>query len=69
MVTEGRDTEIAQKIMIVETDMTIHWKALVEHIMMVPLVFQFNHFRIFQEEMHFLNFSQKTGRPQRVNTS
>jgi hypothetical protein len=38
------------------TDMTIHWKALEEHLLMVPLVFLFNHFR----GMHFLNFSQKT---------
>jgi hypothetical protein len=26
------------------TDMTIHYKALAEHFLMVPLVFQFNHF-------------------------
>jgi hypothetical protein len=24
--------------------MTIHWKALEEHFLMVPFVFQFNHF-------------------------
>jgi hypothetical protein len=36
------------------TDMTTHWKALEEHFLMVPLVFQFNHFR----EMHFWDFSQ-----------
>jgi hypothetical protein len=36
------------------TDMTIHWKALEEHFLMVPLVFRFTHFR---GEMHFLNFS------------
>jgi hypothetical protein len=29
----------------VHTDMTIHWKALEEHFLMVPLVFRFNHFR------------------------
>jgi hypothetical protein len=35
------------------TFMTIHWKALEEHFLMVPLlVFRFN----FQGEMHFLNF-------------
>jgi hypothetical protein len=27
------------------TDMTIHWIALEEHFLMVPLVWQFNHFR------------------------
>jgi hypothetical protein len=27
------------------TDITIHWKALEEHFLMVPLVFWFNHFR------------------------
>jgi hypothetical protein len=26
------------------TDMTIHWKALEEYSLMVPLVFRFNHF-------------------------
>jgi hypothetical protein len=40
------DTEIAQKINIIEpTDMTIPWKALEEHFLMVPLLFQFNHLR------------------------
>jgi hypothetical protein len=32
------------------TDMTIHWKALAEHFLMVPLVFRLN---------NFLNFSKK----------
>jgi hypothetical protein len=32
--------------------MTIHWKALEEHFLMVPFIFQW--------KMHFLNFSQKT---------
>jgi hypothetical protein len=36
--------------------MAIHWKALEEHFLMVPLVFQF----IFGGKIHFLNFSQKT---------
>jgi hypothetical protein len=27
--------------------MTIHWKGLEGHFLMVPLVFQFNHFRVF----------------------
>jgi hypothetical protein len=36
--------------------MTIHWKALDEHFLMVPLFFRFNNLW----EMHFLNFSQKT---------
>jgi hypothetical protein len=36
-------------------DMTIHWKALEEHSLMVPLVFRFNHFRGGE---HFLNFLQ-----------
>jgi hypothetical protein len=34
--------------------MTIHWKALAEHILMVPVVVRF-----FWGKMHFLNFSQK----------
>jgi hypothetical protein len=47
MVTDqGQDTEIApKKLRLSEyTDMTIHWKELVEHFLMVPLVFRFNHF-------------------------
>jgi hypothetical protein len=40
------------------TDMTIHWKALEEYFLMVPLVFRFTHFRA--GNMHFLNFSNKT---------
>jgi hypothetical protein len=34
---QGGDTEIAQKIPTKPTDMTIHWKALEEHFLMVPL--------------------------------
>jgi hypothetical protein len=40
------------------TDMTIHWKGIEEHFLMVPFVFLFMT-TIFRE-MHFLNFSQKT---------
>jgi hypothetical protein len=36
--------------------MTIHWKALEEHFLMVLLVLGFNH---FWGKMHFLNFSPK----------
>jgi hypothetical protein len=36
------------------TDMTIHWKALEEHFLMVPLV--------LRGIMHFLNFSKKNYR-------
>jgi hypothetical protein len=43
--------------------MPIYWKALEDHFLMVPLVFQFNHFR---GKMHFLNFSPKA-RPYRDN--
>jgi hypothetical protein len=55
---QGRDTEIAKKLLKLSkyTDVTIHWKALEEHFLMVyQLVFQFNHFG----EMLFLNFSKK----------
>jgi hypothetical protein len=40
---QGRDTEISQKFKTVETytDITIHWKALEVHFLMVPLVFRF----------------------------
>jgi hypothetical protein len=42
----GQDTEIAQKNLrlLKHTDMTIHWKGLEEHFLMVPLVYRFNHF-------------------------
>jgi hypothetical protein len=45
-VTKGV-TEIAQKRLrlLKSTDMTIHWKALKEHFLKLPLVFQFNHFQ------------------------
>jgi hypothetical protein len=41
-VTKGGTEKLPQKNKIV--DMTIHWKSLQEHILMVPLVFRFNHF-------------------------
>jgi hypothetical protein len=41
---DGRDTEnCPNNLRLLEpTDMTIHWKALGKHFLMVPLVFQFN---------------------------
>jgi hypothetical protein len=43
---------------IVETyDMTIHWKALEEHFLMVQLVFRFSHFQGKNEFFEF--FSKK----------
>jgi hypothetical protein len=41
-----QDTEIAPKILRFSkhTDMTIHWKALEDHFLMVQLVFWFTHF-------------------------
>jgi hypothetical protein len=43
---QRRDTEIEKKFRLLKhTDMTIHWKALEEHFLMVPLVFWFTHFR------------------------
>jgi hypothetical protein len=45
---QRRDTEIGctTKLRLSKpTDMTIHWKALDEHFLVVPLVFWFNHFR------------------------
>jgi hypothetical protein len=44
---QGRHTKIAQNVLRLSkpTDTTIHWKALEEHFLMVPLVFRFNHFR------------------------
>jgi hypothetical protein len=37
------------------SDMTIHFKALVEHFLMVPLIFRFSHSR---GKMHFLSCSK-----------
>jgi hypothetical protein len=45
------DTEIAPKI----SDMTIHWKALEEHFLMVASVIRF----ISGVKMHFMKFSEK----------
>jgi hypothetical protein len=39
------------------TDMTIHWKTLEAHFLMVPLVFDST---FYGGKMHFLDFSQKT---------
>jgi hypothetical protein len=41
---QGQDTEIAKQTsrLLKPTDMTIHWKALEEHFLMVPLVFRCN---------------------------
>jgi ABC-type uncharacterized transport system permease subunit len=43
---QWRDTEIAQNNLrlLKRTDMTIHWKALGKHFMMVPLVVRFIQF-------------------------
>jgi hypothetical protein len=43
LMVNSVDTEIAQ--MSKPSDMTIHWKALEEHFLMVPLVFLDNDFR------------------------
>jgi hypothetical protein len=43
--------------------MAIHWKALEEHVLMVPLAFLFNHFR---EEDAFSEFFSQNLSPQRV---
>jgi hypothetical protein len=45
---QGRDTEIPPppNVRLAKpTDMTIRWKALEEHLLMVPLVFRFNQFQ------------------------
>jgi hypothetical protein len=45
-VTKGVTQKLAKKIGVSKhTNMTIHWKALEEHFLMVPLVFRFNHFQ------------------------
>jgi hypothetical protein len=43
---QGQDTDFAPQNLRLSkpTDMTIHWKGLEEHFLMVPLDFQFNHF-------------------------
>jgi hypothetical protein len=61
---QGWDAEIAPKNFRLSknTDMTIHWKGLEEHILMVPLVFLFTDFR-GKKKINFLKFSQKNLRP------
>jgi hypothetical protein len=58
---QGRDTEIApppkKKKLSKPTDVTIHWNALEEHFLVVPLFFRLNH---FGGKNAFLNFSHKT---------
>jgi hypothetical protein len=48
------------------TDMTIHWKALDEHFLMVPLVFRFNHY--WGKTAFFKIFSKHLS-PERVNAN
>jgi hypothetical protein len=47
MATSGTKggTQKLPQILLKPTDMTIHWKALEEHFLMVPLVFRFSHFQ------------------------
>jgi hypothetical protein len=54
-VTKGRTQKLPKRLS-KPTDMTIHWKALEEYLLMVPSVSQFKH---FQGKMQFLNFSKK----------
>jgi hypothetical protein len=49
-VTKGETQRLSKPI-----DMTIHWKALEEHFLRIPLVFGFK----FGGNTHFLNFSKK----------
>jgi hypothetical protein len=58
------------------TDMTIHWKALEEHFLMVPLVFRFNNFQVknafsefFSKLMVFQDYQGKNVRPSRNITN
>jgi hypothetical protein len=53
---QGQDPQKLAKRLSEPADMTIHWKALEEHFLMVLLVFQFNH---FWGKMHFLNLFTK----------
>jgi hypothetical protein len=66
-VTKGRDTEIVPPKkhlrLSKHTDMTIHWKGLEEHFLMVPLVFRFNHAFSGEKKINFLNFSKKNLNP------
>jgi hypothetical protein len=42
---KGETQKLAKNVRLsIHTDMTIDWKALEEHVLMVPVVFQFNHF-------------------------
>jgi hypothetical protein len=58
-VTKGGTQKLPQNVRLSkQTDMTIHWKALEEHFMMVPFIFRFNHFLGKNTFSEF--FSQKT---------
>jgi hypothetical protein len=56
MVTKGGTQKLSKTFKI--TDITIHWKALEEQCLMVPLVFLIQLNSIFWGK-HFLNFPQK----------
>jgi hypothetical protein len=56
-VTKGGTHKLPKAFKIVETDMTIHWKALEEHVLIVPIVFLSSH---FWGTNAFSEFFQKT---------
>jgi RNAse (barnase) inhibitor barstar len=60
-VAKGGTEKLRQNLRLSKhTDLTIHWKALEEHFLMVPLDFRFNH---FQEKNAFSEFFSKHIRP------
>jgi hypothetical protein len=59
-VTKGGTQKLPQMSKIVDTDMPIHWKALEDHFMMVPLVCRSTHFRILAVNT-FSEFSESGG--------
>jgi hypothetical protein len=56
----GCDTEIAKELRLLKpTNLTIHWKALEEHFLMVPLVFHFIFCEFYQKTSVLNTFSAK----------
>jgi mannitol-1-phosphate/altronate dehydrogenase len=57
-VTKGGTQKMPKEFRLSKpTDMTIHWKALEEHFLMVALIFRFNQFRgenVFSQEASVL---------------
>jgi hypothetical protein len=58
-ITEGGTQKLPKRVRLSKhTDVTIHWKALEKHFLMVPLIFQFNYWWGRGDGLHFLKYLQ-----------